>query len=415
MDDPCDVCGAAQTMTPLVEAGLPGVGAVWIRRCAGCGLRQVRPRLSPAAVEALYGADYFDSAASHGFAGYARQRQRYERDAFFLARELQRFAPTGRFLEVGSALGFLLASLGPRTRWRVEGVEVSAFGAWYARDRFGVTVHEGTLEGAGFAPERFDYVLQKDLLEHVTHPRRHLEETRRIMRPGARLRIVTPHGEADLRPLQRAAVVARPGEVPVLGQGHLTFFSRAQLLRLLDDVGFRVLRVQVIGPRRGLRALGVLPGRGSRARVAARETLTARIPAAGCEDRGGAGSCPAAGGGPDEKPRAADLPGACAPSARAHADGHAAGPRATAAGRPAVNGLAADRRETLSRPGAAADGPDELREALAARIDDEIARCHRRVRAWRPYFHYRRVAQRLGAGVAAFTGGQDFDVLAQRR
>ena len=290
MTDPCDVCGAAGSMNPLFEAGLHGVGAVWIRRCPGCGFRQVRPRLAPAALAALYGADYFDSTGAHGFAGYARQRQRYEREAFFLARELRRLAPTGRFLEVGSALGFLLAALEPTAGWEVEGVEVSAFGAWYARDRFGAAVHRGTLEEAGLPRDAFDYVLQKDLLEHVTHPRRHLEETRRIMRRGARLRVVTPNGEADLRPLRRAAAGPESDELPILGQAHLSFFSRAQLLQLLEGVGFRVLRLRSIGVRRGLRALGVVPGWRSRAPMARRDALApGERPAAA----GGEGPAPA--------------------------------------------------------------------------------------------------------------------------
>ena len=282
MPDPCDVCGAAGDMRPLLEAALHGVGAVWIRQCAACGFRQVRPRLPPAALDAIYGADYFDSASAHGFAGYARQRQRYERDAYFLARELRRISPAGRFLEVGSALGFLLAALEPITGWDVEGVEVSPFGAWYARDRFGAAVRRGTLEEAGLPADAFDYVLQKDLLEHVTHPRRHLEETRRIMRRGGRLRVITPNGEADLRPLRRAS--AEGGRLPLLGQAHLSFFSRAQLLRLFDGVGFRVLRVRSIGVRRGLRALGVVPGWRSRAPVVRREALAPRDrPAVGGE------------------------------------------------------------------------------------------------------------------------------------
>ena len=288
MVDPCDVCGAAGRMSPLVEAGLPGVGPVWIHRCGGCGVRQVRPRPAPAALDAFYGGDYFASGSAHGFAGYARQRQRYDRDAFFLARELRRLAPAGRFLEVGSALGFLLAALAPITGWEVEGVEVSTFGAWYAGDRFGVTVHRGTLEQAGLPPAVFDYVLQKDLLEHVAHPRRHLEETRRIMRPGARLRVITPNGEADMRPLQRAAAGSAADVLPVLDQGHLSFFSRAQLVRLFEDIGFRVLRVRSIGVRRGLRALGAVPGRRRRTRVMPRAALTARsVPAAA--DREGPG------------------------------------------------------------------------------------------------------------------------------
>ncbi len=346
MADSCDVCGAAGTMRPLCEAGLPGVGAVWIRRCAGCGFRQVRPRLPPAALDALYGADYFDSTAAHGFAGYARQRQRYERDAYFLARELRRIAPRGRFLEVGSALGFLLAALEPEAGWEVEGVEVSAFGAWYARDRFGVAVHRGTLEGAGLPADAFDYVLQKDLLEHVTHPRRHLEETRRIMRRGGRLRVVTPNGEADLRPLWRAAAGREDDVLPLLGQAHLSFFSRAQLLRLLDGVGFRVLRLRSIGIRRGLRALGLAPGWRSRAPLVRRQAL-------GPRDR------PAGGGGE--------------------------GPLAESWGR------------------------------HAARIDAEIAAHHRRVRGWRPYFHYRRLVKQLDALPGPLAVGQDFDVLVEKR
>ncbi len=346
MADPCDVCGAAGKMSPLVEAGLPGVGGVWIQRCAGCGFRQVRPRLPPAALDVLYGADYFDSTSAHGFAGYARQRQRYERDAFFLARELRRLAPAGRFLEVGSALGFLLAALKPIAGWEVEGVEVSEFGAWYARDRFGATVYRGTLEQADLPPEAFDYVLQKDLLEHVTHPRRHLEETRRIMRRGARLRVITPNGEADLRPLRRAAAGLANDELPFLGQGHLSFFSRAQLLRLFDSVGFRVLRIRCIGLRRGLRALGVVPGWRSRAHVAQRRASA-----------------------PPDRPAAADGEGA----------------------------------------------PPEPWVAQAARIDAEIAGHYRRVRAWRPYFHYRRLVKRLLALPGSLALGQDFDVLVEKR
>ena len=353
--DPCDVCGAAGRMAPLVEVGLPGVGPVWIHRCGDCGLRQVRPRLAPGALAALYGGDYFDSGAVHGFAGYAGQRQRYERDAFFLARELRRLAPTGRFLEVGSALGFLLASLKPITAWRVEGVEVSEFGAWFSRDRFGVSVHRGTLEQAGLPPDVFDYVLQKDLLEHVTHPRRHLEETRRIMRRGARLRVVTPNGEADVRPLQQAAAESAPDRLPVLGQGHLSFFSRAQLLRLFQGVGFRVRWIRSIGVRRGLRSLGVVPGWRSRPRVMRRAAQGDR-------------AAPGGGAGRAEQP---------------HGDG----------------------------PGRGTDP----REEQAARIEAEIVARHRRIRACRPYFYYRRLMKGFDALPGALAVGQDFDLLVEKR
>ena len=134
-----------------------------------------------------------------------------------------------------------------------------------------MTVHQGTLEEANFPSESFDYVLQKDLLEHVLDPRRHLQETYRIMRPKARMRLITPNGEADVRPLERVSMPST--EVPVLGQGHLSFFTRPQLLRLLDETGFRVLRFRNIGLRRGIRALGLLPWSKRKTPCVPRESL----------------------------------------------------------------------------------------------------------------------------------------------
>ena len=276
MQEPCDVCGARDRMTPRIEVGLVGLGAAWIHCCAGCGFRQVRPRPHPADLAALYGEDYFDPAAPSGFREYAAQRQRYEREAYFLARKLRRMGRRGRLLEVGSGPGFLLDALARASDWEVEGVELSSFGARYARERFGLTVRHGTLEEAGFAADRFDFVIQKDLLEHVGHPRRHLEETRRVMRPGGRLWLITPNGEADVRPLAAAAGLGAEA-LPVLDQGHLSFFTQPQLLRLAADAGFRCLRLRAIGVRRGLRALGYLPGGGAQPQVMRRRELAATV------------------------------------------------------------------------------------------------------------------------------------------
>ena len=350
MQEPCDVCGAAGRMTPRIEVGLIGFGAAWIHRCGACGFHQVRPRLGPGDLAALYGDDYFDPDAPSGFRDYAAQRQRYERDAFFLARGLRKLGRRGRLLEVGCGPGFLLDALARATGWEVEGVELSDFGARYAGERFGLAVRRGTLEEARYPTDRFDFVIQKDLLEHVGHPRRHLEETRRVMRRGGRLWLVTPNGEADLRPLAAAASVAAAagpdaGVRPVLDQGHVSFFTRPQLLRLVTGAGFRCLRLRAIGARRGLRALGYLPGRGARAPVMTPRELAA----------------------------------------------------------------------TVRRPGPAAGTPGrDAYRALAELLDHEVARRHRRVRSWTPYYRYRRWMKGIDALAASLTAGRDFDVVLEK-
>ena len=206
----------------------------------------------------MYPAEYFDATAPIGYGDYARQAQRRAREAYFLALRLQGNQRAARVLEVGCALGFLLSAL-QDAGYQVAGVDASDFAVYYARSRFNLEVVRGTIEDADFAPASFDLVVQKDLLEHVSHPRAHLVETARIMRPGAELWLVTPNGEANLRPMAAHGDAADSG-VPLLDQGHLSFFSEDHLRTLFAECGFDVLRARTIGVRRGLKALGWLPG-----------------------------------------------------------------------------------------------------------------------------------------------------------
>jgi SAM-dependent methyltransferase len=260
--EPCDVCGAT-ALWPHLEVSLVGMLDAWVHACRACGFRQVRPRLTADELRRLYPGDYFDSSnIAVGFSDYARQQQRNERYAYFLARRLKRLGRSGRVLEVGCALGFLLEALRRYSGWEVEGLDVSAFAAAFGRRRYGLDLSAGTIEEAGLPDGRFDLLIQKDLLEHVTHPRRHLLETARVLKPGGRVWLVTPNGDANLRPLEvlaRALEGSRPPRLPLLDQGHLQFFRRDHLLRLFAECGFEVESLRSIGVRRGLRALGWLP------------------------------------------------------------------------------------------------------------------------------------------------------------
>jgi SAM-dependent methyltransferase len=254
-----------------MRVSLCGILDAEIHRCDRCGFRQIRPRLDEHELTCLYPDDYFDPGSSVGFSAYAREQQRNEREGFYLARRLRRIAPRGRLLDVGCALGFLLEATRRYSGWEVQGLDVSAFAGFFARRVYGLDVKVGTLEHAGFPDASFDFIVQKDLLEHVLHPREHLSETRRILRPGGYLLLVTPNGEANLRPLEQlAARAAAPdGEgLPVLDQGHLSFFRREHLLRLFSETGYDVVEFWSVGLARGLRALGYHPWKRPKAKRA---------------------------------------------------------------------------------------------------------------------------------------------------
>lgn len=265
MPETCDICKTTDSMSPLVEVSLLGVTTAWVQQCRYCGFRQIRPRLDRDTLSLIYPGEYFDSSGNFGYSDFSRQAQRSQRVAYFLARKMQRLVPTAAtLLEIGCALGFLMHALQKYTSWQVQGLDVSAFAAYFAGKMYGLPVACGTLQEARFQDEKFDFIIQKDLLEHVTHPREHMLETNRILKPGGYLWLITPNGEANIRPLQRAAGIIRntgTDALPLLGQGHLSFFSKNHLKRLFSETGFDRVTMRNISIRRGLRALGYLPGR----------------------------------------------------------------------------------------------------------------------------------------------------------
>lgn len=258
--EPCDVCGAV-AMEAWLEVSLLGFRTADIHACKSCGFRQARPRLGDLDIAGLYPAEHFlPGGADIGYGDYSREAQRAERDGYFLARRLRRLLPRGgRLLEVGCGLGFLLGALARfAPRFEAEGVDISEFGVRFTRSRTGLTVHAGTLESARFPDGRFDVILQKDVLEHVRAPREHLKETARVLKAGGLLWLVTPNGDANLAPY--AALARRdPDRLPLFQTGHLSFFRKEHLTRLLAGCGLEIVNLRNLKLVAGLKALGRLP------------------------------------------------------------------------------------------------------------------------------------------------------------
>jgi len=119
LNEPCDICGSAETMETWLAVSLCGIADACVARCRQCGFRQIRLRREE--IAELYPTGYFDPASPVGFRDYARQQQKHEREARFLAQQLKTIASNGKLLEVGCALGFLLNALRRRSAWDVSG------------------------------------------------------------------------------------------------------------------------------------------------------------------------------------------------------------------------------------------------------------------------------------------------------
>ena len=205
-------------------------------RCSGCTLVYVDATLDRAALEDLYGRDYYEGAV---FDDYLGERELRLASARGRVRQLMSVAPSGRLLDVGCAAGYFLHAASER--YDVTGVEVSAFAAAYARREFGAHVFTGEIFDAPLEDDQFDLVTMWDVLEHVTDPGRVLGEIARVTRPDGLLVITTGNVDGPLarRDLEGWNLMTPPA--------HLTFFSPRTIEPLLVRSGFQVERLVADG------------------------------------------------------------------------------------------------------------------------------------------------------------------------
>ncbi|MEW5791481.1 MAG: class I SAM-dependent methyltransferase [Pseudomonadota bacterium] len=158
---------------------------------------------------------------------------RHARRVHFMTLDHQ--AP-GKLLEIGCGSGHFLAKM-KACGWVVEGVDFDPRAVDYARTTYDIKVHHGTVENAGYPDSAFDAVVMNHVIEHVFDPIALLQETRRLLKPGGKVVVVTPNMASMGH--QRFGQVWRGLEPP----RHLHLFSRRTLLECAKRAGFERYQV----------------------------------------------------------------------------------------------------------------------------------------------------------------------------
>jgi 2-polyprenyl-3-methyl-5-hydroxy-6-metoxy-1,4-benzoquinol methylase len=167
----------------------------------------------------------------------------------------------GKLLDVGCGNGRFLDRM-RELGWEVVGVEPDGEAAKIAQERFGFSVHEGTLEEVAFPDDTFDAITMSHVVEHLPDPINTLRECQRILKKSGRLVMTTPNIESLGHRLYREAW--RGLEVP----RHLFLFSPPTLRACVERSELQVLELWTTArsarwmwaASRLIRRNGTLPG-----------------------------------------------------------------------------------------------------------------------------------------------------------
>lgn len=266
---PCIVCGAREA-DPWAEGGdkkFSGPGRFAYRRCRHCGMVWLEPQLSADRLARYYpdhltpvarpgggtwrdrARQWLKRAVAEEWYGYGDVRgpaarpwpQRLVRRALGwplrrLLRQVPRYRPGGRVLDIGCGSGGYLAFLA-ELGWTCQGIEPGAASRAYAQRELGLDVQAGPLEACRFPDACFDVVTMWHVIEHLRDPPAALREIRRVLKPDGRLLLRTPNAQSW------EAGLFRGNWYHLDPPRHLYLFSPQTMERLLRQCGFAVVRV----------------------------------------------------------------------------------------------------------------------------------------------------------------------------
>lgn len=235
----CFICGADIRLLydfPRVQKSFS------IYKCNGCGHSRTFPEPDISTLKSLY------SKRSR------RRNENYGREysSAFLERlkewliirplllKLKRFfgyIKTPTLLDVGCATGWI-TDVSSRMGFNASGLEANPFLADVARKKFKLEIYEGFLEELD-TENKFDAVTMFHVLEHMVDPHSALKTINNLLNDKGKLMIVVPNGESLGTKIFRENYNWNV-------RHHVSYFSKRSLRIILEESGFKVIKLSVI-------------------------------------------------------------------------------------------------------------------------------------------------------------------------
>jgi len=150
----------------------------------------------------------------------------------------------GRLLDIGCATGEFLEAAVRTGRYVCDGIDISPEAARQASARLRKNIYCGTVDAFPAAPGSYDIVTAWEVIEHMTDPVKFVRNVRRLLTPNGIFCLSTPNAhKISLRfSSDKRKLFFIPPE-------HLFYFSKPNLIRLLENSGFSPVIIEASSKR----------------------------------------------------------------------------------------------------------------------------------------------------------------------
>lgn len=214
-----------------------------LRQCQQCGLIFVNPQPEFNKIKEIYNQHYFknNNSNSVGYEDYAQDRPNIIKTFEKRWRQIEKFHPTkGRVLDLGCAMGFFL-EVARNHGWETCGVELSNYASHIAQKNFGDKIFNGSLDKTCLSDNFFDIITMWDYLEHIRNPVRELKRVWHLLKKDGLIVLSTPNTASWPHKIFKDKWMGYKD------QEHLYYFSADNVIMLLKEAGFKILKSERVG------------------------------------------------------------------------------------------------------------------------------------------------------------------------
>lgn len=231
----CPNCAFNQTQHEMEKDHLHLV------RCKRCNLVFVNPIFDEVHYHQIYSSEtYQEIVRDLGEASHEYRMSRFGVERVSIMRRyLSSEIPSPTYLDVGCSTGFVVEAAA-KVGWRATGVDLNPSAVEFGKRR-GLDLSLCSLFEAGFESEYFNVISLFEVLEHLPDPKKILEHTLSLLKPGGIIFIYVPNYDSASRILLgKDAHFLWPTH-------HLTYYTIETISYLLHSFNLKIEMVMTEG------------------------------------------------------------------------------------------------------------------------------------------------------------------------